>query len=256
MRLLIVSALLLLTGACSQANVLEKFASPQDQALAKSYIDQLRQHHYEDIESAMDPSLAGPSLHATLVGMANLFPKEEPTSLTLVGAQQMHISDSSTVNLTFEYGFGGKWVVTNVAVRRQGKSTTIVGFHVAPQPASLEQQNKFTLRGKSPLQYCILFLTIILPLCTLYALVICLKTKFRGRKWPWVLLILFGVGKFWVNWTTGQWGFASLSAQLFSASAIAPLYGPWTLAISLPLGAILFFLRRKGLSAPVAIASD
>ena len=255
-RLLFVSALLLLMGACSQADVLAKFASPQDQALAKSYIDQLRQHRYEDIEFAMDPSFAGPSLHATLVRMATSFPQGEPTSVTLVGAHRMQMSDSSTVNLTFEYGFSGRWLVTNVAVRRQGNLTTIIGFHVAPQPASLEEQNKFTLRGKSTVQYCVLFLTTILPLFTLYALVICIRTKFRGRKWPWVLFVLFGVGKLWVNWTTGQWGFAPLSVQLFSASAAAQFYGPWMLAISLPLGAILFLLRRERLRAPAAVGSD
>jgi hypothetical protein len=56
---------------------------------------------------------------------------------------------------------------------------------------------------------------------------------------------LLGVGKFAVNWTTGQWGFMPLSFQLFSAGAFAPLYGAWTLSISLPIGAIWFLLRRK-----------
>ncbi len=260
LRQLIVPALLLLFAGCSQSDLVQKFASPEDQALAKSYIDLLRQHRFEDIEKVADSSIGGASLHNTLVKMAALIPPGEPTSVTLVGAHRssvnlvgahrMNIADSSTVNLTFEYGFSGKWLVINVAVKRQGGSTTIVGFRVIPQPASLEEQNKFTLIGKTQIQYLVFTLTIILPLLTLYVLVVCVRTKLKGRKWPWVLFIIFGFGKFAVNWTTGQWAFAPLSLQLFSASAFAPLYGQWTFAISFPLGAATFLLLRRRLSAP------
>ncbi len=250
LRQFVVLALLLVLAGCSQADLLQKFASPEDQALARSYIDLLRQQRFEDIEKAADRSIGGASLHDTLVKMATLIPPGEPTSVTLVGAHKMKMADSSTVNLTFEYGFSGKWLVTNVAVKRQGGNTTIVGFSVIPRPTSLEEQNKFTLSGKTPIQYLVLALAIILPLLTLCSLVVCVRTKLKGRKWPWVLFVIFGFGKFAVNWTTGQWAFAPLSVQLFSASAFAPLYGQWTLAVSVPLGAITFLLLRRRLSAP------
>jgi hypothetical protein len=62
------------------------------------------------------------------------------------------------------------------------------------------------------------------------------------------------VGKFSVNWTTGQWAVSLTSVQLFCASAFAPLYGPWTIAVSLPLGALVFLLLRRRLSEPKAEA--
>jgi hypothetical protein len=98
----------------------------------------------------------------------------------------------------------------------------------------------------------VLALAVFFALLTLYALVVCIKTRLPGRKWPWVLFILLGVGKLSVNWTTGAWGISPVAVQLFSASATAPLYGSWTLAVSLPLGAIVFLLRRKSLPAPAA----
>jgi hypothetical protein len=162
----------------------------------------------------------------------------------------MRMDDSSTVNLTFEYGFSGKWIVSNVAVKREGGKTTIVGFNVIPQPMSLEEQNKFTLSDKTPIQYLVLALAVTYPLLTLGALVVCIRTKLKGRKWPWVVFVILGIGKFAVNWTTGQWAFTPISVVLFSASAVAPLYGQWTLAVSLPLGAITFLLLRRRLSAP------
>jgi hypothetical protein len=246
LRLFFISVLVL--AGCNQADMIQKFASPDDQALAKSYIDLLRQHRFEDIEKAADPSIAGPALHDALVQMATLFPIGEPSVITLVGAHRMNADDSSTVNLTFEYGFSGKWILTNVAVKNLGRKTTIVGFSVFPQPASLEEQNRFTLAGKTATQYLVFALAIAFPLLTLWALVVCVRSKLKGRKWPWVLFVIFGFGKLAVNWTTGDWGFAPLSFQLFSASAFAPLFGQWTFAISLPIGAITFLVLRRKLS--------
>lgn len=234
---------------CSKQDMLQKFAPPADQAAARHYIDSLRQRRYQEIEQAADPSIAGPSVHATLVKMADLIPAGEPTSVTLIGAQQVNPGDSSTINLSYEYNFSGTWLLANVAIKKQGGRSTIVGLNVYPQPSSLEQRNKFTLSGKNLLQYFVLAMAVILPLFTLYVLVVCLGTKLKGRKWPWVLFILVGVGKIAVNWTTGDWGIQSLSVQLLSASVYAPLYGPWTLAISIPLGAIVFLLRRRELAA-------
>jgi hypothetical protein len=248
LRKVIVLTFLLAVVGCSKQDMLQKFAPPADQAVARHYIDSLRQRRYEEIEQAADPSIAGPAVHGTLVKMAQLIPQGEPTSVTLIGARQMTAGDFSTVNLSYEYNFSGSWLLTNVSIKKQGGRSTIVGLNVYPQPSSLEQQNKFTLTGKSPLQYFVLTMVAFLPLFTLYALAICIRTKFKGRKWPWVLFVLVGVGKVIVNWTTGQWGIQPLAVQLFSASAFAPLYGQWTIAISIPFGAVVFLLRRRQLA--------
>jgi len=63
------------------------------------------------------------------------------------------------------------------------------------------------------------------------------------RKWAWIIFILFGIGKISINWATGEWTIVPLSIQLFSSSAFAALNGPWIIAASLPLGAIMFITR-------------
>src|SRR5665213_503922 len=115
-RQLMLSMFLIALVACSQLGLLQKFASPTEQSLARNYIDLLRQHRHGAIETAMDPSIGGPSLHDTLVSMAALIPAGEPTSVTLIGAKRMNASGSETVNLTFEYNFSGKWIVANVGL--------------------------------------------------------------------------------------------------------------------------------------------
>ncbi|HTA64936.1 MAG TPA: hypothetical protein VK753_05480 [Xanthomonadaceae bacterium] len=252
MRHVLCLLVVLLLCACSQQEMIEKFASPQEQATAKGYIDRLRARDFGPIESAADPSVRGPNLHATLTRMADMIPAQEPTSVKLVGAQTNWMAGVTRVNLTYEYDFAGKWMVINVAVRENGGAKTIVGFNVYPESQSLESQNRFTFSGKSAAQYLILAMAIVAVLLTFYSLVACVRTKLAGRKWPWIVFILFGVGSVAVNWSTGEWSIRVLFIQLFSASAIAQPYGPWIISASIPVGAIVFLIQRKKLRASVA----
>lgn len=239
--------------ACSQDELLQKLSSREDQAAAKGYIDQLRARKFDEIEEALDSSIRTSNTRDTLTKMAELIPNQEPTSIKVVGAERFHEyeSDTMTVNTTFEYGFGEKWFLTNVAIRDKKGVKTIVGLNVNPMAQSLESQNRFTFSGKSTAQYAVFLAAVAAVLVTLYALVVCARTKPLKRKWLWVLFILVGVGKLAVNWTTSEWGFAPLSVQLFSASAFAPLYGPWTIAVSIPLGAVIFLVyKRSRLATP------
>jgi hypothetical protein len=81
---------------------------------------------------------------------------------------------------------------------------------------SLESQNRFRLSGKSAAQYFVLVAAIAAAILSLYSLVACIRTKLPGRKWPWVLFIILGIGTISINWSTGQWAVAPISVQLFS----------------------------------------
>jgi hypothetical protein len=223
---------------------MQKLAPPEDQATAKQYVDHLRAGRYEQIEAVMDPRLRTPAMRDTLEQMAKLLPDEEPTSIELVSANTTVSPAGTARNLAFEYRFRDKWVVLNVATLRKGDELSIIGFNIYPQQKSLAEQNRFNLSGKAPLQYLILALAVVLPLLSLYALVRCIRTKMARGKWLWILFIVCGVGKLAVNWTTGEWHFAPLSIQVLSASAITEGFGQWIVAVSLPLGAILFLFRR------------
>jgi hypothetical protein len=235
---------------CSRDALLQKFASAEDQVTAKKYVDYLRAGQFAALEAAADPRINSPGLRGTLEQMERLIPDEDPISTKLVGAETMHGPDGTTKNLTFEYQFGDRWLLLNVATyQKDEEPLTIVGLHVYPQAQSLEEQNRFGLAGKSPAQYLILVLAILLPLITLYALILCAKTQMIGRKWPWIVFILLGVGKVAVNWATGEFQIMPLAIQLFSASALSDFYGPWELAVSLPLGAFVFLFKRRALHA-------
>lgn len=252
-RPIIFFALVLILLGCSQSDMIKRFAPAEDQATAKHYIELLRQNRFDEIEREVDPSIRG-QLHSVFGRMAAAFPPGEPTSVTVVGARQGYTPKSSSINLTFEYQFADKWLLTNVAIKKEDGKTSIIGFNVYPESCSLEEQNKFTFVGKTPLHYLIFSLVVALPLFTLFILIDCIRTKMKGKKWPWILFIIVGFGNFAINWSTGKWLFLPLSFQLFSGSAVAQFYGPWTLAVSIPIGAIVWlFMKNKLRAIPESI---
>jgi hypothetical protein len=242
MRLITYIAALALLSACSKQYMLQKFSTPEDQQVAKGYIDSLRSRNFETIKAALDPSMQRADVPQLLAKMADMVPEQSPTSITLVGAQSMSSPGVKRVNTTFQYQFGNKWLLINVATQLKNGSKTIVGFNVVPEAQSLDEQNHFTLHGKTALEYSVLALAILVPLFTIYALVVCIRTRFQGKKWPWVLFIIFGLGRLSVNWSTGAWGLSVAYAQLFGASAFSQLYGPMIISVSVPSGALAFLL--------------
>jgi hypothetical protein len=252
MRALVCLVSWLVLVGCSQDDLLQKFSSPGDQAIAKGYIDHLRAGRFEEIEKAADPGIRNPNFRAWLTRMAELVPVREPASVKVVGAQRFHASGTTTVNTTFEYDFGDKWLLANVAIQETNGTKTILALNVKPLPQSLQSLNKFTLVGKGVGQYAVLVAAIAAVLITVYALIICARTTLPRRKWLWIVFILLGFGKIAVDWTTGEWDIAPLAVQLLSASAFAPPYGAWTIAVSVPVGALMFLIRRKRLVSQVA----
>jgi hypothetical protein len=238
-----------LLAACSQEEMLQKFTSPEEQATAKQYIDQLRSHNFAEIEKSAAPGLTSASLESALTEMAALIPSDPPVSVRLVGAHRYTSTpNGTTVNIIYEYQFPDRFVLANVAIMTKNGETTVVGLHVQPEATSLESRNRFTLSGKNAMQCGVLVSAVAAALFTLAVLVVCAKRKMKRRKWLWILFILLGFGKLSVNWTTGQWGIAVLAAQPFSASAVAALYGPWMVSVSLPVGAIVFLIYRRRLT--------
>jgi hypothetical protein len=128
---------------------------------------------------------------------------------------------------------------------KKGGQFTIVGMHVTELEGSLETLNAFTFEGKGITHFVVLALAIAFPALTLVALYFCVRERNLKRKWLWVLMIIFGVIQFTLDWTTGAWTLKPIAVVLFSVGAFKLHYGPLMLSIALPAGAIAYFLRRR-----------
>jgi len=249
------TVLFLLSG-CGKTSLMNLMASPSDIQNAKHYIDLLREHKFDQIQQAIDPHMRDEASVDLLARMAAIIPAQDPISTKLVGSNTFKSPGVYKSNITFEYQYPNQWVLINVAMQKEGDVSTIIGFNVKPLDRSLEDANRFSFSGKNALQYGVLAAAMVAALITLVALVLCIRTRIPQRKWLWIVAILFGVCSFGVNWTTSQWQFLPFYIRLFSAGAVAPLYGPLTVYVSFPLGAIWFLLKRKTLAVNAASNSD
>ena len=69
----------LLVG-CDQAALMKKFTPPEEESIAKGYVQLLQQRKFDQIERDLDSSVTGPNIRDTLTQMAALFPVENPES--------------------------------------------------------------------------------------------------------------------------------------------------------------------------------
>jgi len=236
---------LVVFAGCDPAGVMNKMTPQQDESVARNYIDQLRQNKFDQIEKDMDSSISDSDIPGALVKMAAMFPAQDPVSVKVVGVNIFRVPNSSTTDITLEYEFPQKWLLARVVTQKRDGIATITGFHVNPIRDSLENLNKFTLLGKGVAQYTVLLLAVLSSLLSLYAFVVCIRTERGKRRWLWLILVLVGVCKLGVNWTTGQSSFVPLVVWLPPAGAAAPPYGAWTVYVSIPLGALAFLILRE-----------
>ena len=245
MKLVVIALLCLFAGACSQQGIVDRFAPAAEVKFARSTLEDLRLGHLDSTRNHLVAKLRNADTDAELARMADYFPKGAPRSVKTVGSSKMWMNGESRVSLAFEYEFESGWAVADMVVSTTGDQYAIEGLHVYRMKQSLEQTNAFTLRGKSPLQYLFLGMACLVPLLCLYALVLCARTPMRGRKWPWILFILFGFATVGLNWTTGAFSMQPISILLFGAACTAQPYGPWMISVAFPLGAVWFLLKRR-----------
>jgi hypothetical protein len=235
-----------LLGGCSSQKILERLASPEKVAAAKSDVDLLRQHRFEEVKARMDPSLVNDGLEAALNQMAGLVPEGDIKSIKVVGANSFRNADFAQLSLTLEYEFSGKWLLAEVVTKTQGGQTLIEGFHIDPLTDSLEHANRFRLTGLGAAQWVMIFLALVSFGCSVYAFVICVRSKVR-RKWLWAVVTLFGVGRLALNWTSGAVITNLIWVEIPTVQASAGFYSPWFVSVSLPIGALLFLAMHSRL---------
>ena len=234
---------------CSPQSFINKITPPEDDKLARELILNLRKNNLDFIVSNFDKSKLGKNPKVILSKLHGYIDKQEPKNIKLIGCNIFSSSNKRTSNLTYQIEFPNSWYTANIVIYTIGNSKKAIGFHINKIPDSLEKLNAFDFKNKGIKNYIILILAILVPLFIIVALVLCVKSKIK-RKWLWIIFIFVGLGKIGINWTTGQILFQpiSIQIQLFgSAFFRAGPYSPWVISTSLPLGAIIFLIKRKKL---------
>lgn len=245
-KILAVTALLL-TASCSYEDLTDKLIPKEESQFAQDYLQKLQGKDFDYVKQYIDPSIENQVTDEKLLQVAEYFPSGQLLNTELIGSQVNVFNSQWQGNFSFEYQFTGGWALANVVLKKSDNVLSVVGFNVYRTEASQKDINKFTLTGKSALQYILLIMAAVVPIFILVTTYFCIRTPIPKRKWLWVLFILAGIGSININWTTGQFGMQLLSIKLFSASAVAAgSFAPWIISASIPLGAIIFWFKRNG----------
>jgi hypothetical protein len=231
-------------AGCDRASLMDRFTPPADESLARSYVDLLRQEKFDQIERDFDPSVVDANTRDALVKMAELFPAGKPESVKAVGVNIYRGPEYFSTSITLEYQFPKKWLLAHVKTQMKRSVVTVVAFNVTTIPDSLEHINRFTLLGKSAYQYLLLMGALCSLLFSVYVFVLCMRTRSGIAKWLWMLFILVGIGRLAINWTTNVFTFTTMALQIPCVGVQGSPYGPKTLVVYLPVGALLFLDNR------------
>ena len=228
--------------------------NPEEVTLVKGYFELLRGGHVDQLEELIDPSIEDSMPSSTLEQMVATVPKEVPSSVKPVFVDSRCHEGSCQEAIVLEYKYRSDRLIFNVALLKENGRISIMGMHLTCIPDSFLDENRFTLLKKGPSQYLILTLGIGITVFSVYALVLCISARIGSRKWVWAAFILVGFTKLAVNWTTGELRFDFPALVLLWVDALPADYGPWTISISVPLGAILFVVLYRGtlFSSPIA----
>ncbi|WP_444907284.1 hypothetical protein ACJJIR_02995 [Microbulbifer sp. SSSA008] len=246
-NLLAFTALIFTTAA--NADISENSLAPQKEAnFAQNYLDRFMQRDFDYVMSLIDTEVAGTISPEKLEEMHGYLPSGKLLSTELIGSQVKVINDNWEGSFTFEYHFEDGWALASAYMIRTEGKISIAGFSVYNTPDSQKELNRFSLSNKPLGHYLVLTMAIIFPVFILVTLVTCIRTPVQKRKWLWILFILFSVGAIKLNWTTGAYHIKLFSFQLFGGGAVsASEHAPLILTAGFPLGAIIFWFKRRSL---------
>lgn len=248
-RILILFTLLLsLLLSCNQSQNSNYSESPEVR-FAKEYVVLFQNKNFEAVKRSLDTQLLNQQLQSQLEKVSSFIPAEQPKNIELIGLNTLTNGDLYRANITFQYEFSSSWLLINVVLEKNGDGKFVVtGFNVNPVMDSLANTNMFSFKNKTIIHYIVLVLTIIIPVIIAVTLIFCIITPIQ-KKWRWIIFILLGFGKISFNWTYGDINFQILSIQFFGSGFVrASNFAPWILSSSVPLGAILFWIKKMKLN--------
>ncbi len=248
----VVFCVTLMTG-CNEEAKLKKATPKEADTLAREFISSLNKKNLDKAEKLIDPTVRAEA-KPKLKPLGDLLGVSAPQEVKIIGVRGQKQGDQRLIQLNYQIYFDKAWVVASIAVIETPKGRYIFSVRMDPLKDSLENLYKVNFFGKSIMHYLTLILAIVIPLFILYCLVQCVRLPGK-LKWIWIPFIVVGFVSFHLDWMTGRAFLQVISFQIFGVAAAKQKYGPLILSVSLPIGALAFFVsqffkKKKKISPP------
>jgi hypothetical protein len=241
----------------TQLPVSEK-AQPAD-TFARDFIDKIIAGQVDSALSYVDPEVlneesitfitnASRNIHAEKVKTYRVVEQNYTYAKALTG----NTGERTIYKLGYEYEFDRGNILFTTTIKEEDSRLSVIAFNGEFLQAPLAELTKFTFENKTPVQYVFLLVVILVPVFILTTLICMLLSKMtKKKKLIWAVIILAcSIIRFSINWGDGQMDFQLLNFNIQGFSFYKPtLYSAWILAFNVPVGAILFWIRRRSLLA-------
>jgi len=247
-RLLILLVAIILLISCNSSYKISESEVPQEaNVIAKRYIENLLTGNMDYCFNNFDSQYQDEKLKRLLIEAYSFLKSQKLINSSIISYNTTTIyKESKLINyeLCYEYEYDDCWLYYTFQIQKKDKDIKVLGINIIPYKNSLHEVNKFTLKNKGFSHFFFLYMMIIIPSFIIVSIIYCFKTPLK-RKWLWIIFMLFGIISFRLNWTTGDFELQLLNIRLLGAGFLrSGTLAPWILSFSIPVGAILFWIKR------------
>lgn len=256
LRLLLFFVLsLCIMSSCSMQQTTEKFINREIDSFSRGFIQNILTGDTSAVRK-LDTRLINDSALSILNVLHRTLADKKLNQIRALGAQDRWLRSTKAndnydiYSVIYEYEFEDAFILFTIVINKQSKPYTIVSFNANASKESFSKRAEFTFKNKTLKHYIVFAWIIAIPLFIIITVISVIKTPIR-RKWAWILLvILLNVGVNF-NWTTGLFQWRNIEVILLLATDIAygSIYAPWDFTVAFPLGAVIFWYRRKKILA-------
>ena len=190
---------------------------------------------------------ASQNLHGRILKKYKIIEENGSTGLSpLLGPTNKNVY----YKLGYEYELENGCILFRTTISKRNGIFFVESFDGQFLSAPLAELTKFTITDKSFKQYAFFILAILIPIFIVITFIIMLLSRITvKRKIVWSLIILFvSFPRFIINWGNGQMDFHLFILGIPGAGFYRmALYSDWLLYFNLPVGAIVYWFKRKSL---------
>lgn len=235
-----------LLSGCGDGGSVEDWANQDDVSFVKESFGLIVKGSYADFEKRSLPELRGMLTEENFKKFSDYVPRGDHKSSQVISfSTQFETGQPTQHSYTLLYAYPDDWVTFQISFAVPDNERLISKFFIGKMTAAQVKANEFTLKGKGLSQIVFLCLMVVIPVFMIAMFVRCIMSPLELKaKILWCVFILIGFVRLKMNWTDGSLWIDPLSFALLGAGFTKQMViAPWMMAISLPVGAIMFAYR-------------
>lgn len=245
--ILFILSIILLSSCNTSDKISEKDIPKEADLYAKTFVNNLIIGEIDTCYAQFDKQFQNLELKKFLLKLNQTILNKKMIGLSILQYSINSIYSDNPMTqyeLVYEYHYPEFYLYYTFLIQKVDGKMSIYHLNISSLNKSIKEINRFTFKDKGFIHYFFFIIMILIPLFIIITIIFCFKTPMK-RKWLWILFILIGFVGFKLNWTTGYSEIQLVHFKILGAGFIK--YGavnPWIVSFSIPLGAILFWVKR------------